>query len=100
MSIVILKFYLTNDDLDLIFLGVISNKGQFPAADGEAANFLTTGPMCRYADDLLPMYEIMAIGSDTSKLKLDQQVGCRKVSPVHKSWGPVECTKEGVLISN
>ncbi len=53
--------------------GVVSNAGQFPCADGEAATFLTTGPMCRYASDLLPMLKVMA-GAGVHKLKLDNKV--------------------------
>jgi fatty acid amide hydrolase 2 len=60
--------------------GVISNKGQFPNADGEAASFLTTGPMCRYADDLLPMFKVMMEGSENlDKLKLDTKVDISKL---------------------
>lgn len=79
--------------------GVVSNQGQLPVAYGVVDHFLVTGPMCRYASDLLPMFKVLlkqdVIQSDL--LKLDQQVDLKKlkvyymvddtgnpvVSPVH-----------------
>lgn len=55
-------------------LGIVSNMGQEPVATGEACDFLVTGPMCKYARDLLPMYQVLA-ASNTHLLKLDTQVG-------------------------
>ena len=40
--------------------GVVSNKGQFPTARGAQELFQCTGPMCRYAEDLVPMLRVMA----------------------------------------
>ena len=46
------------------FLGMISNKGFWPEAEGEEADeidkFVGTGPMCRYAKDLPLLAEIMS----------------------------------------
>ncbi|KAJ6663255.1 hypothetical protein lerEdw1_010391 [Lerista edwardsae] len=53
--------------------GVVPNEGQFPNAMGVRTNFLCTGPMCRYAEDLEPFLRIMA-GPNISKLKLDEKV--------------------------
>ncbi|KAM6143395.1 LOW QUALITY PROTEIN: fatty-acid amide hydrolase 2 [Erethizon dorsatum] len=53
--------------------GVVSNKGQFPMAGEAQEQFLCTGPMCRYAEDLIPMLRVMA-GSGIRKLKLDTKV--------------------------
>ncbi|XP_030066214.1 fatty-acid amide hydrolase 2 [Microcaecilia unicolor] len=53
--------------------GVVPNEGQFPNATGAQKDLLSTGPMCRYAEDLEPMLRVMA-GSEVSKLKLDKEV--------------------------
>lgn len=39
--------------------GIVSNDGQYPPASGLQMGFLCTGPMCRYAEDLIPMLSIM-----------------------------------------
>ena len=38
--------------------GIVPNTGQFPDAVNKAANFLCTGPMCRYAKDLRPILKV------------------------------------------
>ncbi|CAE1289956.1 FAAH2 [Acanthosepion pharaonis] len=53
--------------------GIVSNVGQYPCAYGPRADFLSTGPMCRYAEDLLPMLEVMA-GENAYKLELHTPV--------------------------
>ena len=53
--------------------GVVDNKGQFPNGHGLIQEYLVTGPMCRHADDLLPMLKVMA-GEGRKKLKLDEPV--------------------------
>jgi len=37
----------------------IDNQGQFPRAHGEADRYLTTGPLCRKAEDLAPLLRIL-----------------------------------------
>ena len=51
----------------------MSNKGQFPAPTGKDEDLLVTGPLCRYADDLLPMMKVL-VGPSSNGLKLDAQV--------------------------
>ncbi|XP_014681562.1 PREDICTED: fatty-acid amide hydrolase 2-like [Priapulus caudatus] len=77
--------------------GIVSNGGQFPQATDKMVHFLVTGPMCRYAADLVPMLKVMAGPSGLSRLQLDSKVdlksltiytmeddgGCPVVSPVH-----------------
>ncbi|CAB1351521.1 unnamed protein product [Coregonus sp. 'balchen'] len=53
--------------------GVISNDCQYPPASGRHEDYLSTGPMCRYAEDLLPMLRIMA-GPNAHKLSLSIEV--------------------------
>nr|XP_020660344.1 fatty-acid amide hydrolase 2 [Pogona vitticeps] len=53
--------------------GVVPCEGQFPNAVGIRKNFLCTGPMCRYAEDLEPMLRVMA-GPNVAKLNLDEEV--------------------------
>ncbi len=41
--------------------GLVPNSGQFPLAEGaQALRFLTTGPLCRKAEDLWPLIELLA----------------------------------------
>jgi fatty acid amide hydrolase 2 len=40
--------------------GLISNEGQFPIAEGEALRLLSPGPICRRAEDLMPVVRILA----------------------------------------
>ena len=40
--------------------GLVPGTGQFPAAGGEAMRFLTTGPICRRAEDIFPLLQILA----------------------------------------
>ena len=53
--------------------GIVSNLGQEPVASGEAKEFLVTGPMCRYVQDLTPILKVLAAGN-SHMLKLDQKV--------------------------
>jgi hypothetical protein len=56
------------------YLGVVSNRGQCPYPSKEQEEFLTVGPMVRFAADLLPTLRIIA-GKNIDKLKLDTKVG-------------------------
>jgi fatty acid amide hydrolase 2 len=40
--------------------GLVPNTGQFPVAEGAATRYLTTGPLCRRASDLMPLLKILA----------------------------------------
>ena len=56
------------------YSGVVSNIGQYPMGKGDAYSFLSTGPLCRYATDLLPMFKLIALDEHKAKLRLDEQV--------------------------
>lgn len=56
------------------YSGVVSNIGQYPMGKGDAYSFLSTGPLCRYAADLLPMFKLIALDEHRAKLRLDEQV--------------------------
>ncbi|XP_064199809.1 fatty-acid amide hydrolase 2-B isoform X1 [Anguilla rostrata] len=58
--------------------GIVSNDGQFPPSSGLEDDYLSTGPMCRYAEDLLPMLQIMA-GPNAQRLSLSSEVDLRKL---------------------
>lgn len=58
--------------------GIVSNKGQLPLAEGETAEYLSTGPMCRYAGDLLPVYRLLA-GANADKAKLNVPVNIKNI---------------------
>jgi len=55
-------------------VGVVNNEGQFPFAKGEALAFLGTGPMCRYATDLVPMFKVLVLPEFKDRLQLNDQV--------------------------
>ncbi|MCB9640166.1 MAG: amidase [Myxococcales bacterium] len=40
--------------------GLVPATGQYPQAQGRAARFLSTGPLCRRAEDLMPLLRILA----------------------------------------
>ncbi|XP_026792574.3 fatty-acid amide hydrolase 2-B isoform X2 [Pangasianodon hypophthalmus] len=58
--------------------GIICNEGQLPPSSGLQEDLLSTGPMCRYAEDLLPMLKIMA-GTNADKLLLSSEVDLKKL---------------------
>ncbi|XP_029944345.1 fatty-acid amide hydrolase 2-A-like isoform X2 [Salarias fasciatus] len=58
--------------------GVVSHDNQHPQCSGRQEEYVSTGPMCRYAEDLLPMLRIMA-GPKASMLSLDAEVDLKKL---------------------
>lgn len=58
--------------------GIVSNDNQLPPTSGRQHELLSTGPMCRYAEDLLPMLKIMA-GANADKLSLNKKVELKKL---------------------
>lgn len=58
--------------------GIVSNDNQLPPMSGRQHELLSTGPMCRYAEDLLPMLKIMA-GANVDKLSLNEKVDLKKL---------------------
>jgi fatty acid amide hydrolase 2 len=40
--------------------GLVPNTGQFPIAHNEALRYLTTGPLCRFSEDLYPLLRVLA----------------------------------------
>ncbi|KAG5285824.1 hypothetical protein AALO_G00007880 [Alosa alosa] len=71
--------------------GIVPNEGQYPPASGQQLGFLCTGPMCRYADDLIPMLKIMG-GSNTERLCLSSEVDLKTLrffSVPHNGGSPL-----------
>ncbi|XP_050392276.2 fatty-acid amide hydrolase 2-A [Patella vulgata] len=58
--------------------GIVCNDGQYPPATKGQIELLSTGPMCRYSEDLIPLLKTMA-GKNADKLKLDQKVDLKKL---------------------
>ncbi|KAE8279205.1 Fatty-acid amide hydrolase 2-A [Larimichthys crocea] len=58
--------------------GIVSSEGEFPPCSGRHEEYESVGPMCRYAEDLLPMLKIMA-GPSAQKLSLDTKVDLKKL---------------------
>ncbi|XP_069696684.1 fatty-acid amide hydrolase 2-like isoform X2 [Periplaneta americana] len=58
--------------------GIVSNHGQHPYPPEELESFLSIGPMCKHAVDLLPTLRIIA-GKNVDKLQLDKKVDIRNI---------------------
>ncbi|XP_022656011.1 fatty-acid amide hydrolase 2-like isoform X2 [Varroa destructor] len=58
---------------------IVSNSGQYPEIVDYRAEFLGTGPMCRYARDLRPMLIALAGTEATGRLRLDEPVDLRQI---------------------
>ncbi|KAJ8315772.1 hypothetical protein KUTeg_007922 [Tegillarca granosa] len=58
--------------------GIVPNDGQYPIPTGKDMELLCTGPMCRYAEDLLPLLKIFA-GTNVSKLDIDRKVDLKSL---------------------
>ncbi|XP_022916749.1 fatty-acid amide hydrolase 2-like [Onthophagus taurus] len=58
---------------------IVSNKGQYPIPNSKEQNsFLGIGPMCRRAEDLLPLLKII-VSSPLNELKLDEDVNIKNI---------------------
>lgn len=68
--------------------GLVPGTGQFPLAEGQALRYLTTGPMCRRAEDLMPLLRILA-GPD------GQDGGCEAVD----LGDPAKVSVEGLQVT-
>ncbi|TNN72025.1 Fatty-acid amide hydrolase 2-A [Liparis tanakae] len=53
--------------------GVVPMENHYPSPSGRQAEYCSGGPMCRYAEDLLPMLRVMA-GPNAHLLSLDRKV--------------------------
>ncbi|KAM8746842.1 fatty-acid amide hydrolase 2-B [Acanthopagrus schlegelii] len=58
--------------------GVVSCENQHPPCSGRQGEYISSGPMCRYAEDLLPMLKIMA-GPNAHMLSLNTKVDLKKL---------------------
>ncbi|XP_008281611.1 fatty-acid amide hydrolase 2-B [Stegastes partitus] len=58
--------------------GVVSCENQHPPTSGRQDEYISSGPMCRYAEDLLPMLKIMA-GPKAHMLSLDTKVDLKNL---------------------
>ncbi|XP_049423477.1 fatty-acid amide hydrolase 2-B [Epinephelus fuscoguttatus] len=58
--------------------GVVSLDNQYPPCTGRHPEYCSSGPMCRYAEDLLPMLKIMA-GPNAHMLSLNKKVDLKKL---------------------
>lgn len=66
--------------------GIVSNQGQLPNTGHLFDRFLSTGPICRYATDLLPMFKILA-ENNVSELKLDRKIDINKIKIYYMDEG-------------
>lgn len=78
--------------------GMVSNDGQYPSAQSEDQNrLLSIGPMCRYAQDLLPTLKILA-DKNADMLHLNEKVDISKLKVrieclYYNHWSYVVCDK-------
>ena len=56
----------------------VPNEGQFPG-DPKDDEYLFTGPLCRFAGDIIPMLKIMAGESNSKALNLDTPVDLKQI---------------------
>ena len=68
---------------------IVPNEGHFPEASNGVNEYLVMGPMCRYADDLVPMLKAIA-GLKACELRLDERVelSSLKVYTISESYFP------------
>ena len=59
--------------------GAVDNRGQLPVAGPIVDTFLSTGPMCRFAGDLMPIFKLLTGPKKAKELKLDEPVDVKKV---------------------
>ncbi|XP_067132061.1 fatty-acid amide hydrolase 2-B-like [Centruroides vittatus] len=57
---------------------IVSNVGHLPKMGLQYSDFLVSGPLCRYATDLLPMMKILT-GDKASQLNLNKKVDFSKI---------------------
>lgn len=79
---------------------IVPNDGQFPIDDGCRREFLCTGPMCRYAGDLIPLLKVMA-GESAGRLHLDREVklsSLRFFSMEHDGGSPIVSAVDKELV--
>ncbi len=55
--------------------GVVPNTGQYPIASDEALGYLSTGPIARRAEDLMPLLRLMAGPDGIDKNCTDRKLG-------------------------
>ena len=63
--------------------GLVPTTGQFPTAHNEARRYVTTGPLCRRAEDLFPLLRVLA-GPDGHDPCVDFPVLDPATAPVHR----------------
>ena len=72
--LIIGKFRYLKVNIYSLHTGIVSNEGQYPSAHNEEQNLLLgIGPMCRYAQDMSPILEVIAEGN-AEKLNLHSKV--------------------------
>jgi fatty acid amide hydrolase 2 len=49
-------------------VGLVPNEGQYPVAEGDALRLLATGPLCRRAEDLWPLLQVLGGEEHRSRL--------------------------------
>uniref|UniRef100_A0A8C2X9U9 Fatty acid amide hydrolase 2b n=1 Tax=Cyclopterus lumpus TaxID=8103 RepID=A0A8C2X9U9_CYCLU len=80
--------------------GVVSIENQYPHVSGRQGEYCSSGPMCRYAEDLLPMLKIMA-GPNAHMLSLSRKVDLQKLrffTIPHDGGSPLTCPVSRELI--
>ncbi|XP_054715337.1 fatty-acid amide hydrolase 2-A-like [Uloborus diversus] len=72
--------------------GLISNEGRWPPVGEEYGQFLSTGPMCRYVEDLPLLTKILS-GDRLHRMRTEEKVDFRKVKIFYMEEFP------GILLS-
>lgn len=78
------KFNLSR--VNFVTLGVVSNVGTYPQVETkEQEDLLSAGPMCRFAEDLIPLLKVIA-GKNADFLNLDSKVDITKLKVTPSSY--------------
>lgn len=65
-------------------MSVVPSGGLFPRPEGRFCDMLGIGPMCRFAEDLLPALKVLA-GKNANQLRLDESVDVTKLKVFYQT---------------
>lgn len=72
--------------------GIVSQKGQYPTpVSQEQQRMLSLGPMCRRAEDILPIFKVIVDKSVVPKLRLDEKIEIKNIK-IYYQDGDMNCT--------
>lgn len=64
--------------------GLVPNTGQFPIAHNEGLRYLTTGPLCRFSEDLYPLLRVLAGPDGEEGGSIEMRLGDPDAVSIHR----------------